>query len=418
MSTRRGTNLPRMGDFNQSVVVEAIRRAGDALSRTELAATTGLSAQTLTNITRRLLDQGLIAEAGRAINGPGKPRVLLRLVAESRYSVGVHLDPTVVTVVLLDLTGAVVERRLIPVGAPEPALVIDEMARAIEALIVEAGIDRSRIVGVGLAAPGPLDEANGTVVDPPMLRGWRRVPLRRLLSEATGFAVALEKDTAAAAVGELWTRRGPVDDSFVFLYLGTGLGAAVAREGAVTRGRTGNLGEIGHIVVDPEGPACACGSRGCVAVTCTPQSIVDEAVRAGLLPPNRDDDEAAGLEARFADICARAERGDAVATGILDRAARRTAALLGVLTDVLDVERIVLGGPFWGYVSAAYLAELPEHVHGLSATRALREIPIHGTVVGADVGAVGAACVVLDEALTPRAASLMLSDRVEAPLAL
>ncbi|MFF7293478.1 ROK family protein [Microbacterium sp. NPDC008134] len=417
MSTRRGTNLPRMGDFNQAVVVEAIRRAGEALSRTELAAATGLSAQTLTNITRRLLDDGLIAEAGRAINGPGKPRVLLRLVAESRYSVGVHLDPAVVTVVLLDLAGTAVARRLIPVGAPEPARVIDAMAQAIEAVIGEAGVDRSRIVGIGLAAPGPLDEANGTVVDPPMLRGWRRVPLRTLLSEATGFAVVLEKDTAAAAVGELWTRRGPVDDSFVLLYLGTGLGAALARDGDVTRGRIGNFGEIGHIVVDPEGPACACGSRGCVAVTCTPQAIVAEAVRAGVLPPDGDEDEAGALEDRFAAVCARAERGEPFASGILARAARCTAALLVILTDVLDVERIVLGGPFWGYVSAVYLAELPEHVHRASATRALREIPIHGSVVGADVGAVGAACVVLNEALTPRASSLLLSERVVAPVA-
>lgn len=341
--------------------------------------------------------------------------MLLRLVAESRYAVGVHLDPAVVTVVLLDLTGAVVERRLIPVGAPAPAQVIDEMARAIDALIADAGIDRSRIVGVGLAAPGPLDEANGTVVDPPMLRGWRRVPLRELLSEATGFAVALEKDTAAAAVGELWTRRGPVDDSFVFLYLGTGLGAALARDGAVTPGRTGNLGEIGHIMVDPEGPACACGSRGCVAVTCTPQAIVAEAVSAGVLPSHGDDDggdaEPGALEARFAQVCARAEQGDAAAAGVLGRAARCTAALLVVLTDILDVERIVLGGPFWEYVSAVYLRELSEHVPQLSATRALREIPIHGTVVGTDGGAVGAACVVLDEALSPRASSLMLSER-------
>lgn len=417
MSTRRGTNLPRMGDFNQAVVIEAIRRAGEALSRTELAATTGLSAQTLTNITRRLLDEGLIAEAGRAINGPGKPRVLLRLVAESRYSVGVHLDPAVVTVVLLDLAGAVVARRLIPVGSPEPGRIIDEMARAIDALIAEVGVDRSRIFGIGLAAPGPLDEVNGTVVDPPMLRGWRRVPLRELLSAATGFAVALEKDTAAAAVGELWTRRGPVDDSFVFLYLGTGLGAALARDGDVTRGRTGNLGEIGHIVVDPEGPPCACGSRGCVAVTCTPQSIVAEAVRAGVLSAEGDDDEPGALEARFAHVCARAQQGEAAAAGILGRAARCTAALLVVLTDVLDVERIVLGGPFWGYVSEVYLAEISEHVQRLSATRALREIPIDGTVVGADVGAVGAACVVLDRALTPRSSTLMLSERLDVPVA-
>jgi DNA-binding Lrp family transcriptional regulator len=90
-----------MGDFNQSVILEGIRRSAAGLSRIELVDITGLSAQTVTNITRRLLDDGVIAEAGRTINGPGKPRVTLRLVAESRFSVGVHLDPALITVVLL-----------------------------------------------------------------------------------------------------------------------------------------------------------------------------------------------------------------------------------------------------------------------------------------------------------------------------
>ncbi|MDQ0728985.1 putative NBD/HSP70 family sugar kinase [Microbacterium sp. W4I20] len=405
---RRGTNLPRMGDFNQSVTLEAIRRSGEGLSRIELVDATGLSAQTVTNITRRLLDDGLIREAGRTINGPGKPRVTLRLVSESRFSIGVHLDPAVMTFVLLDLSGTVVRRTTVRTPTKDPRRIVEAMGRTIDALIAAAGVDRSRIAGVGVAAPGPLDADKGTVIDPPKLLGWHRVPLRAALAEATGFAVTLEKDTTSAAVGELWTHLEPSDDSFVFIYLGTGIGAALARDGEAVHGSTRNLGEVGHIVVDPDGPACTCGSRGCVEVVCTPQAIVEQAERAGVFPDDREVSDAEAVEARFTRLCERATEGDEPAARVLREAAEHMAVLTAVLTNMLDVDRVVFGGPFWSRLADVYLKEIPGRLDRLSATRAVRAIPVVGTVVGDDVGAVGAACVVLDSVLSPRTADLLL----------
>ncbi len=408
MGMRRGTNLPRMGDFNQSVILEAIRRSGAGLSRIELADATGLSAQTVTNITRRLLDDGLIAEAGRTINGPGKPRVTLRLVAESRFSIGVHLDPTVITFVLLDLSGAVVRRRVARTPATEPHRIVEAMAEAIDALIAEAGIARTSIAGVGVAAPGPLDAAKGTVIDPPKLAGWHRVPLRQVLAEATGLPVILEKDTTAAAVGELWTGQGPADETFLFVYLGTGIGAALVRTGDPVPGSSRNFGEVGHIMVDPDGPECTCGNRGCVEVVCTPQAIVERAVRAGVVEASSG--RGGDVEARLAALCELADAGDPLARRELHDAAVRMTVLIAVLTNALDVDRVVLGGPFWSRLAGVYLAEIPGMLDARSATRALRRLPVDGTVVGDDVGAVGAACVVLDSVLTPRASDLYLED--------
>ena len=406
---RRGTNLPRMGDFNQSVILEAIRRSSAGLSRIELAEATGLSAQTVTNITRRLLDDGLIAEAGRTINGPGKPRITLRLVADSRFSIGVHLDPAVITFVILDLAGSLVRRRVARTPATQPERIVEAMAEAISALIAESGIDRDAIAGVGVAAPGPLDVAKGTVIDPPKLAGWRRVPLRSVLSEATGVSVALEKDTTAAAVGELWTGRGPADESFLFVYLGTGIGVSLVRDGDPVRGSSGNVGEVGHIIVDADGPACSCGARGCVEVVCTPQAIVEQAEAAGVFETVRDDD-ADAVESRFTELCDRAASGQSTARRVLTSSAENLAVLIAALTNALDVDRVVLGGPFWSRLATIYLDVIPGQLDRRSATRAVRTLPVHGTVVGDDVGAVGAACVVLDAVLTPRASALYLDD--------
>lgn len=408
MGMRRGTNLPRMGDFNQSVILEAIRQSGTGLSRTELVGATRLSAQTVTNITRRLLADGLIAEAGRTINGPGKPRVTLRMIAESRYSIGVHLDPAVMTFVLLDLTGAVVRRVTTRTPAVDPRRIVDAMAATIGSLIDASGVDRSLIAGVGVAAPGPLDAERGTVIDPPKLPGWHRMPLRAVLADATGFDVTLEKDTTAAAVGELWTGHGPPDDSFVLIYLGTGVGAALARDGEVVRGSSRNLGEVGHIIVDPDGPACTCGYRGCVEVVCTPQAIVEQAEAAGVFPDDRELNDAEAVDIRFTQLCERAASGDAAAQRVLRQAAAHMAVLVAALTNMLDVDRVVLGGPSWSRLAPVYLQELPARLERLSATRAVHTLPVDGSVVGDDVGAVGAACVVLDSVLSPRTSDLLL----------
>ncbi|MER7448298.1 ROK family transcriptional regulator [Microbacterium sp. NPDC097977] len=409
MGTRRGTNLPRMGDFNQSVILEGIRRSAAGLSRIELVDITGLSAQTVTNITRRLLDEGVIAEAGRTINGPGKPRVTLRLVAESRFSVGVHLDPAVITIVLLNLAGQVVGRRAQRTTDQNPQHIVATMAQTIDAVIDEAGIDRGLVAGVGVAAPGPLDAEKGAVLDPPKLTGWHRVPLRSVLAEATGLAVTIEKDTTAAAVGDLWTSRSTAGGSFVFVYLGTGIGASLVREGEVVAGASHNFGEIGHIMVDPDGPECACGGRGCVEVVCTPQAIVEQAVAAGVFD-DEGADEAHDVDIRLTRLCERAEAGDAGAARVLRRSAGHLAVLISVLTNVLDVDRVVLGGPFWARLSTVYLREIPGPLRLRNATRSVRELPVEGTVVGDDGGAVGAACVVLDAMLTPRASDLYLGD--------
>lgn len=407
---RRGTNLPRMGDFNRSVILEAIRRSRDGLSRTELVDATGLSAQTVTNITRRLLDDRFIEEAGRTIQGPGKPRTTLRLNATSRLSIGVHLDPAMMTFVLLDFTGAVISRSARRMPADDPRRIIAAMAGAIQELIDETEAASDAIIGIGVATPGPLDAERGTVIDPPKLHSWHRVPLRDALAEATGRRVILEKDTTAAAVAELWTGDHPPDGSFLFLYIGIGIGTALAIDGDVVRGASRNAGEVGHIIVDPDGPECACGQRGCVEVVCTPQAIVERAERAGVFADDRVGSDAESVDARFTELCERAAGGDRDASDVLDEAVRYHAVLISALTNMLDVDRVVLGGPFWSRVAPFHLAGLPRLLDKQSATRAVRDLPISGTVVGDDVGAVGAGCVVLDEVLSPRAAALFLDS--------
>jgi predicted NBD/HSP70 family sugar kinase len=410
-SSRRGTNLPAMGDFNQSVILDAIRRAGPGLSRVELARATGLSAQTISNICRRLLDQELIVEGGKESTGPGKPRTMLQLNAQGHYALGVHIDPTVMTFVMLDLTGKVVARRRKRTSTiSDPNKIISHISTALAKLIEDSGVPRSKIGGVGIAAPGPIDRVGGTVVDPPHLTGWHRVPLRDALAEATGLPAILDKDVTAAAVAEMWAGGANGIGSFIFFYLGTGIGAGLVVQDEVVRGSSDNAGEIGHIVTDPTGPPCFCGMRGCIAVTCMPQALVKEAELLGVLDDTRIGTDTRAVDSRFTELCDAAAAGNVVAREIIDRSAVRLSRAVAVVANVLDVDRVVFGGPFWSRVSEHYLRRVPELLEELRATRSIHRITVTGTGVGEDVAAIGAACLVLDRAMTPHPKALLLAE--------
>ncbi len=157
---RTGSNLPAVGEYNQTLVLDLIRRSPEGLSRVELSARTGLSAQTLSNVTRRLADDGLIIEAGKVISGPGKPRTLLKLEPRSRFAVGVHLDPVVDTIVLVDIAGEVIAHDEIPaLRDAAPGDLVAAVATAVDAIVVRAEVSRDLVLGVGVAAPGPSTPA-------------------------------------------------------------------------------------------------------------------------------------------------------------------------------------------------------------------------------------------------------------------
>jgi len=420
---RRGTNLPAVGGYNRSVVLDAVRREAAGLSRTEIAERTGLSPQAVTNVSRRLLDAGLIRESGTVISGPGKPRTMLQLEPGGSFALGVHVDPAVVTYVLLDLHGTVVAHTQTPTpSASRPDEVVGLIARTVDGLVAGSGVDRARLLGIGIAAPGPIDVEDGVVLDPPMLPRWRHVPLRRAIAEATGLPVLLEKDVAAAAVAELWFSDGASRRDFAFVYYGTGFGMGLVLGREVLRGASANAGDSGHITVDHEGRRCTCGRVGCVGELVTPHALSRQAVEAGVLGVG-DVDEAV-LAAALADsdpvdlhlieealvaLAAKARAGEAGALGVLRGAASHLARAVVVVVNLLDLDEVVFGGPFWEVIAPYVLAALPDEVRSSEALVARHPIAIVTSSIGEDVAAVGAACLVLDHAFSPRPSALLIS---------
>ncbi|WP_407552851.1 ROK family protein [Streptomyces sp. Pv4-95] len=296
-----GANLPALRGHNAALVLGLLRAAGESgVSRLELAEHTGLTPQAVSKITARLRADGLAAEAGRRASTGGKPRTVLRLVPGARHAVGLHLDRDELTAVLADLAGDAVAVRRAPLafeaGAAE---VLATAEREVTALRAAAG--GPPVLGAGVACPGPLDHTRGVlgrVTGAPALEGF---PLRDALADRLGLPVVLDKDTNAAALGlAQGTRRG----SFAYLHLGTGLGAGLVLDGALHRGPRTGAGEFGHQVLQLDGPPCGCGRRGCVEALCLA----------------------------------------AVARGDLAEAARVLGVGAANLVELLDIDRVLLGG--------------------------------------------------------------------------
>lgn len=418
---RRGTNLVAVGGFNQAVVLDLIRRAPEGLSRVELAHASGLSPQTVSNVARRLIDDGLVLEAGKQVNGRGKPRTILQLDARGGFAIGVHLDPSLIAFVITDLDGAVVARRIqrTPVAA-SPTQVLDAMQTSIDELLADSPeVPRDRVLGVGIAAPGPIDRDRGVIVNPPLLPGWDAVPLRDELARRLGVPVVLEKDVTAAAAAELWSATGHDGDDFAFFYYGSGVGLGIVLDHTVLRGASANVGDIGHTVVrapDAGGVPCQCGMLGCLGVQTSPLRLVRQAAeegviaRSGAVAADHDGlEDPETLFAAFRELADRVEQGDPRAQALFGALADDVATALVRFADLLDVDRIVCGGPFWEPVGRLMLGRVERAVRTSPALVTPHPVRIGSSAAGDDVTAIGAACQVLDALYSPRPANLLLA---------
>jgi predicted NBD/HSP70 family sugar kinase len=405
---KRGSNLPAVGTYNQTLVLDLIRRAPEGVSRIELAARTGLSAQTLSNVARRLVTEGWVVEGEPVVAGPGKPRTPLRLDPTARCAVGIHLDPAVDTFVLVDLAGAVIAHAEQTPRQSGPAeTLVDALASAVDALLRDAGVDRERVLGIGVAAPGPLDVERGDLFEPPLLLpAWHHIALRERLEAATGLPTTVEKDVVAAMVGELWTdTAGELDDA-IFVYYGAGVGAGLAVDGTPLRGRTGNAGDVAHLVVEPGGPACGCGQRGCLGVTIAPERLL---VESGILDADAAP-AAPEIRRRLEELAVRVRAGDPDATAAVDLAVAGLARAIVQMNNLLDADVVVVGGPLWALLPGAG-AGVDRVIAASHETATVRGIRLLESALGSDVAAVGAACLVLDAALTARPTDLMIASR-------
>jgi predicted NBD/HSP70 family sugar kinase len=379
------TRLPTV-----ALVVDLLRERG-AVSRVELAEATGLTRATMTNAVRRLISLGFVREVGTARSQRGTPRRLLELQPDACHMVGLQFDRFRGVGVIVDLAGRIAARRELPVvGERRPDEVVPELAAAVDEMIAASAVARGDIRGIGLATYGPQDRDAGVLLTPQPTSEWQGYPLAAALAESTGLRVAIENDATAAGIGA--QHLGAAPSSFAVVYMSGGIGGGLIIDGHPYRGAASNGLELGHISVDPSGPVCDCGNRGCLDNVASPVAVSSLARRTSLaarLGLGADPLEGFDLLARAA------AEGDSEAAELIEASVQHLAAATVTLVNLLDVSSVVLAGSAFTESGGRYRDAAQEvldrsvfmrHVHSVS-------VELAGDV--AHAAAVGAAMVVL-----------------------
>ena len=226
-----------------------------------------------------------------------------------------------------------------------PTSMIERLVALGRAAVAASGMPWDRIPVIGLACGGPLDPASGLILSPPNLRGWDRVPLTRLVTEALDRPSVVDNDATAAAVAEWWygAGRGATVRDLVYLTISTGIGGGLILDGRPYRGAAGNAGELGHVTVDWRGRPCGCGRRGCLEAYASGSNIAARAEEALAAT-----DEPSSLRilavVTARDVTAAAAAGDAVAGRVWDETTAILASSVANFLDIFNPELVVLGG--------------------------------------------------------------------------
>jgi glucokinase len=302
--------------------------------------------------------------------------------------VGIDLGGTQLRVAVADERGRIRTALREPTEARRGRQhVIDRIVRAVASALEQDGTPARRVRALGIGMPGPVDPAAGLVISPANLPGFHNVPLNRILTRATGIRSFLHHDAHLAALGE--HRRGAARGASELIYVtvSTGIGAGLILRNQLYAGAHGIAGEVGHIVVQRDGPRCRCGNDGCVEAIASGTGIAQAAAR---LAPENSDSALHGLVAPMAaDVVRAARAGDELARAILENAGSFLGIALGTLINLFNPQVIVLGG---SVLKAGSLLTRPmrQSMIGSSWAASREGLRIVRPVLGDDVGLIGA----------------------------
>lgn len=334
--TTRRADLPPPESRRPGGSAEAVLRAildHGPIARSSVARVARLSGASVSGVVASLLDRELVREAPEAAGPPGvgRPHVPLDIEPHRVAVIGAHIAVTCTTVALLDLRGRVIAQRRDPHGPRDPASVLAALAARVGAVRGAYGA-RRKILGLGLAAGGWVDAADGVVVRHVLL-GWRDVPVGAVLAEASRLPVWVDSNSRALLKAEQLfgddVRR--VRGSAVHLFVGTDVDVAFSAGGAVHRGLRSAAGAVAHLPVTGCGAACDCGRTGCLQAAVSEQALVRRAVADGLI--GRPD---------FRALLDAALDGRVAAVAMFEERARLVGRAAAVLLDLFDPEVLVV----------------------------------------------------------------------------
>lgn len=328
-------------DINRQILLNLVREH-QPVSRADLARQMGIGRGMITSLVGELIDDGFLYE-GSTINAPrGRKPMMLYVRTQDRLAIAIDVRFSKTYLMLSDLAGNSIALESFDTVV-EPDALVRLLAQRIKRML-NANHAEKKCNGIGLVIPGMVDQETGRVLNAPQL-GWRDVDVSMALAAATGYEVHIENAPIACAVAQMWLgeRGAETPRDFIYLTVSDGVGTGIVMNGEVVRGHAFTAGEFGHISVEPNGPSCLCGARGCLeAYTSNLATLSRYMGREFSRGEARRLLSESGLT--ITDVVARAKDGDADAQAALAVTARYLGRGLAVIVNALNPAQIFVGG--------------------------------------------------------------------------
>jgi len=367
--------------FNQQLVLRALHDHSP-LSRADLARLTGLTRTSVGDLVGALIEDGLIEEVGRGRSSGGKSPILLRVAPDGRHLIGLDLGEAQFSGAVVNLRGEILRSIHLPLEGRNGEAAVALVLQLVDALRAD---DRSRLLGIGIGAPGVIDTSTGTVRWSVNL-DWAELALGQLLEERFDVPVVVANDSHAAAVAELTFFRRPRPNNLIVIRLGRGVGAGIILNGQLFQGDGFGAGEFGHVSMGGAAEPCRCGRQGCLETVTSMPALID-AARA--VEPSIADET--GLVDAFL-------AGDAGIRRIVLAGARELGIAIGWMTGVLNVRHVLLVGPVAAF-GDDWLAEVRRYARSSVLALLAQDTHIEFGHVHDDVVVLGASALLMEQQL-------------------
>jgi len=361
--------------------------------RNDLGRRFGISPATTSRAVAELIANGLLLETSADVASPGRKPQLLQVNPQMAVLLGLDIQLDGVLAVVTDIAGTLLGRGAVPCHADDGVdVVVRASLTAAERALGDAEIPRAKIHRLGVGHSGDLDIQNGVCVFWANAPNWRSVPIRAKLQEAFGLEVTVDDRSRALALAERHT--SPSDwehPEAAYFHCGPGIGIGFFHEGRLYRGASFGGGEIGHTVIDINGPQCRCGSRGCVeslAGSVTIMQSVREALGAGAASSLQS---LSGADLTLRAVVSAARRGDALASAIVDRAANALGTAVANFVQLMNPSLVVLCGQTALIADVELLEAVNRAVRMHCVATSAQRVEIRLTRPKKDISAIGCA---------------------------
>lgn len=387
----------RKSERDKSIIEAAVRRFGP-ISRVQIHQLTNLRRTTVSALVRQLLEEGKLAEAGRADNRLGRKQVLLRINETRGYIAAIEFDDERVVAGLLDLSPCIVYRTEEPTDCREGMDgLVRQLKSCVRKVLRQGTVSPGSLVGIGVADPGFVNSRQGVTLTSSIIDFWKNVPLRRIFEEEFGVPTLVESRTRAKTIAERMRGAGEELDNLVYVDYGTGVGAGIVVDGRLLYGQDCGAGELGHMHVFKGGPACRCGSIGCLeaiagaaAIKARMRKALGEGAVSEALSLAGGRPEGISLWM----ILSAARSGDKIASNIVADITQYLGLALANLVNLFNPSAVILDKSL-EVAGEGLLDQIRQVIRRQALTSSSEHLALMFGKLGDDCGLLGAALVVL-----------------------